>query len=89
MTISLTDPFAHDRLGLLDARLDESVTRVIELAATATTDSQLGGAGTEVGNIVDEMESLRLNDRGRLVGDQVPYGSSATAATRPVFSSVT
>lgn len=49
----------HDRLRLLDARLDETVTRTVELAATQADTGDLGGLGSEVDDIVAEMESLR------------------------------
>ncbi|MBS1837619.1 MAG: hypothetical protein JST64_07965 [Actinobacteria bacterium] len=49
----------HDRLRLLDARLDEMVARTVELAATQASTGDLGGLGSEVDDIVAEMESLR------------------------------
>lgn len=49
----------YDRLRLLDARLDETVTRTVELAATQADVAELGGIGSEVDAIVSEMESLR------------------------------
>lgn len=49
----------YDRLRLLDARLDETVTRTVELAATQADVTELGGIGSEVDAIVSEMESLR------------------------------
>ena len=54
------------RLQTLDARLDEAVTRTIELSVQAgdTTSlggpGSLGGLGSDVDALVDEMESLRL-----------------------------
>jgi len=48
-----------DQLRLLDARLDETVTRTVELAATQADSSDLGGIGPEVESIVSELESLR------------------------------
>ncbi|HNH96426.1 MAG TPA: hypothetical protein PLY51_12725, partial [Microthrixaceae bacterium] len=44
---------------LLDARLDETVTRTVELVATQADSSDLGGIGPEVESIVSELESLR------------------------------
>ncbi len=50
----------YDQLRLLDARLDETVTRTVELAVTQTDAQAMGGIGTEVESIVSEMEALRL-----------------------------
>ncbi len=48
-----------DRLRLLDARIDEAVTRTVELSVTQAETGELLGLDTEVDSIVDEMESLR------------------------------
>ncbi len=48
-----------DRLRLLDARIDEAVTRTVELSVTQAETSELGGLDTEVDSIVGEMEALR------------------------------
>ncbi|MBM3663113.1 MAG: hypothetical protein FJW94_09580 [Actinobacteria bacterium] len=51
-----------DRLRLLDARIDEAVTRTVELSVTQAESAEVGGLGgldTEVDSIVGEMESLR------------------------------
>ena len=48
-----------DQLDLLNARLDESVTRAIELSVS----NQMSGAGSlgdDVGNIVEDLTALRL-----------------------------
>lgn len=50
----------YDRLRLLDARLDETVTRTVELAVIQADAGAVGGIGSEVDAIVSEMESLRL-----------------------------
>lgn len=50
----------QDRLRLLDARLDETVTRTVEIVATQAGADEVGGLGSEVDDIVSEMESLRL-----------------------------
>ncbi len=51
---------AESELRLLDARLDEAVARTLELTAHAgTTAGSLSGLGTDVDNLVGEMESLR------------------------------
>lgn len=57
---------AQHRLQTLDARLDEAVTRAIELSVQAgdTTavsgPGALGGLGSDVDALVEEMEALRL-----------------------------
>jgi len=48
-----------DRLRLLDARIDEMVTRTVELSVTQADTEDLGGLGDEVEAIVDDMEALR------------------------------
>lgn len=50
----------RDRLRLLDARLDESVARAVELSLRADDASDASGLGSDVEAIVTEMESLRL-----------------------------
>ena len=52
----------YDQLLLLDARIDELVTRTVELSVSqASTDDLggLGGLGAEVDSIVNDMEALR------------------------------
>lgn len=49
----------RDRLRLLDARLDEAVTRVIELSVRAQGADELGGLDEDVEALVGEMEALR------------------------------
>jgi hypothetical protein len=44
----------------LDARLDEAVTRAIELSVRADSPDELRGLGDDVDTLVDDMESLRL-----------------------------
>ena len=48
------------RLQVLDARLDEAVTRAIELSVQAGDTTALHGLGTDVDAMVEEMEALRL-----------------------------
>lgn len=48
-----------DRLRLLDARMDETVTRAIELAVQADSPDDLGGLGADVDGLVLDMEALR------------------------------
>lgn len=50
---------ARDRLRLLNARLDEAVARATELSIGTGDTVQLGGLGTDVDALVDEMEALR------------------------------
>jgi type IV secretory pathway TrbD component len=47
------------RLRLLDARLDEAVTRAIELSVHADGADELRGLGDDVATLVDDLESLR------------------------------
>lgn len=49
----------NDRLDLLNARLDESVTRAIELSVSNRT-SDAAALGDDVGRIVDDLENLRV-----------------------------
>jgi hypothetical protein len=50
----------RDRLGLLDARLDEAVARSLELSVRTEDPDQLGGVTTTVDEVLEEMEALRL-----------------------------
>lgn len=49
----------YDRLRLLDARIDETVTRTVELSVTQSDTDDLGDVGAEIESIVDDMEALR------------------------------
>jgi chromosome segregation ATPase len=49
----------RDQLRLLDARLDEAVTRAIELSVRAQGTEDLGSLSQDVDTLVGEMESLR------------------------------
>jgi hypothetical protein len=49
----------RDRLRLLDARLDEAVTRAIELSVRAQRAEDLGALSRDVDSLVGEMEALR------------------------------
>ena len=51
---------AQDRVRLLNARLDEAVARAVELSLRAEDVGELGGLGSDVDELVDEMESLRV-----------------------------
>lgn len=66
----LTD--TTERLDLLNARLDQSVTQAIELSVTNQT-GDADAIGADVGRIVDELEALRL------AMEDVRGGSSAHA----------
>lgn len=57
MERTITD--ARDRLRLLDARMDESVARAVELSVQAEDVDELGGLGEDVEGIVGDMEALR------------------------------
>jgi len=57
MDHTITD--ARDRLRLLDARMDESVARAVELSVRSGGLDDLGGLGDDVDAIVDDMEALR------------------------------
>jgi hypothetical protein len=50
---------AVSRLQLLDARMDEAVTRSIELSVQADDVDDLGGLGADIDSVVTEMEALR------------------------------
>lgn len=49
----------YDRLLLLDARLDELVTRSIELSVTSSDAASLGTVERDLIDVVDEMEAVR------------------------------
>ena len=50
---------ARAQLQVLDARLDESVARAIELSVQVDDADALGAVGADVDGLVDEMEALR------------------------------
>ena len=50
---------ARSQLRLLDARLDEAVTRAIELSLRSATDADVSGLGSDVESLVQDMEALR------------------------------
>jgi hypothetical protein len=51
---------AKDRLRLLDARLEEAVSRALELSLQAESDTALSGLGADVDAVVLDLEALRL-----------------------------
>ena len=61
---------AHQRLEVLDARLDETVARAVELSLSAGDVSELSGLGADVDLVVADMEALRqgLEEAGRAAG---------------------
>lgn len=63
----------RDRLRLLDARLDESVARAVELSLRAGDATETAGLGSDVEAIVTEMESLRV-----ALEETTATGSAAT-----------
>ncbi len=52
---------AQDKLRLLDARLDEAVARAVELSIQADDVAELGGLGSQVDDVVSDMETLRVS----------------------------
>lgn len=50
----------RERLRVLDARLDEAVARAVELSLSSADAATIGGLGSDVDDIVGEMEALRL-----------------------------
>ena len=72
---------ANDRLDLLNARLDQSVTQAIELSVS----NRIGdaeGIGADVGAIVDELEALRLAMED-VQGSGTAGSSSASSPSEP------
>ncbi len=49
----------YDKLRLLDARIDETVTRTIELSVSQSGSDDLSALGPEVDSIVSDLEALR------------------------------
>jgi hypothetical protein len=67
------------KLQVLEAQLTEAVTRAIEVAALAGHDDELSGVGSDVDQVVDNLEALRLalaetsrSPRPRLPTDELP-----------------
>ena len=50
---------ARTQLRLLDARLDEAVTRAVELSLRSAPDDDVSGLGSDVDSLVEDMEALR------------------------------
>ncbi len=69
----------HTRLRLLDARLDESVARAIELSVSADDAADLVSLGADVDGLVSEMEALRQAlDEATTVASPEPPGQPET-----------
>jgi hypothetical protein len=68
----------RDRLRLLNARLDEAVTRAIELSVSTASDAQLASVGDDVADITMEMEALR---QGLEATDIASGGTQASGST--------
>lgn len=73
---------AKSRLALLNARLDEAVARAVELSLRGDDVAQLGGLGSDVDQLVGEMESLRVAlDEVSSAGTAASGGATATGTT--------
>ncbi len=71
---------AVDRLRLLDARLDETVTRAIELSTAGSGAHGAGAVDGDVEGLVTEMEALRLAlDEVGAVGGSAPAPPAGTS----------
>lgn len=66
---------ARTQLRLLDARLDEAVTRAVELSLRSGRDADVAGLGSDVESLVSDMEALRA----ALDDVDTAGGSTATA----------
>lgn len=77
----------RDRLRLLDARLDEAVTRAIELSVRGQRAEDLGSLSDDVDSLVGEMESLRQaldeTDGPSAVASLPPPSSAPPAGDEP------
>jgi hypothetical protein len=51
----------REKLRLLDARLDVAVARAVELSIRADDVGELGGLGSQVEDVVSDMETLRVS----------------------------
>ena len=69
----------RDQLGLLNARLDESVTRAIELSVTNRLEDA-GALGEDMDEIVEDLETLRMAFDDVNQTDALPGGPGAEAA---------
>ncbi len=73
-----------DRLRLLNARLDEAVTRAIELSVRGDGVEELQGLGDTVNTVVDDLESLRQGlDELEAPSSPPPAPPSTASPTAP------
>lgn len=70
---------AHGQLRLLDARMDEAVARTLELSAQSSSDPSVASLGSDVDQLVTEMESLRaaLDESNRAAQGGLTAGGEA------------
>jgi hypothetical protein len=68
----------RDRLRLLNARLDEAVSRAIELSVSTASDSQLASVGDDLSDITLEMEALRQGLEATDIASEGPQASGST-----------
>jgi hypothetical protein len=68
---------ARSQLRILDARLDEAVAQVLELSTQSVTSTSVGALGTDVDNLVTEMEALRqaMDETQGTAPDGLPPGA--------------
>jgi hypothetical protein len=69
---------AGGQLRVLDARLDEAVAQVLELSTQSVTSTSVGTLGTDVDNLVTEMEALRqaMDETQGPTPDGLPPGAA-------------
>jgi hypothetical protein len=69
---------ASSQLRILDARLDEAVAQVLELSTQSVTSTSVGSLGTDVDNLVTEMEALRqaMDETQGTAPDGLPPGAA-------------
>jgi hypothetical protein len=69
---------ARSQLRILDARLDEAVAQVLELSTQSVTSASVGVLGTDVDNLVTEMEALRqaMDETQGTAPDGLPPGAA-------------
>ena len=69
---------ARSQLRVLDARLDEAVAQVLELSTQSVTSASVGSLGTDVDNLVTEMEALRqaMDETQGTAPDGLPPGAA-------------
>jgi hypothetical protein len=74
----------RDRCRLLDARLDEAVTRAIELSVRAQRTEDFGTLSRDVDSLVGEMEALRQAlDETEQAGTSLPPPSNPPPTAQP------